>query len=313
VVLVIGGTTLDFIINKKPEAIAKKEEIKEDELFINIGGGGSNASYILSFLGTEVYFLTKLGNDLFSRPIEDFFKKHPKIKLVKTKKEGKTALSFIFDFGDRVIYTFRGSNNNLTKNDLLEDLPNYEWLYITSVKGKTTNFVRDLFYESKEKGKKVFVNPSLYSVKALKEEILNSDLVVLNKEEAFELTGTSDLKEALDTLNKKEKIEKIGIITDGKNGVYFKKLGNYYHLQISKVVNYLKIKVRDTTGAGDCFSASFFHFFVKKMFPLVDSLMLASLNSMFLIQKIGTKYSLTEKELLNLLRKTKNLFEIKKL
>jgi hypothetical protein len=41
--------------------------------------------------------------------------------------------------------------------------------------------------------------------------------------------------------------------------------------------------------------------------------MLASLNSMFLIQKIGTKYSLTEKELLNLLRKTKNLFEIKKL
>jgi len=313
-VLIIGGTTLDFIIRKEPVKKAAKIELKDDDFSINIGGGGSNAAYVLSYLGEEVYFLTKYGNDEFSHILDKFFEKNKKIKLVKTKRDGKTAVSFIFDFGDRVIYTFRGSLNNLTEKDLLEPLPNFEWLYITSNKGKTIEFVRKLFYLAKSNNRKVFVNPSLYSVISLREELLNADLMVLNLEEARELTKKEDLKEILDILNKKDKkLEKISIVTDGKNGCYFKKLGKYYHLKIDEAIKKLKIKPLDTTGAGDCFSATFFHFFVKRKFPLVNSLILATINSFNIIQKIGTKHSLSEKELINLLKKTRKYFKVEEL
>jgi len=296
-VLVVGGTTLDFIINKKPEIQAKKIELKEEDLIINIGGGGSNAAFVLNKLGTKAFLLTKFGNDWISKIFEHYFEKE-NIPLIKTKKEKRSALSFIFEFGDRVIYTYRGVLNEIKKEDLLQKLPEYDWLYITSNKGKTIELLKWLFKRTKKEGKRVFINPSLYSVKALKEEIEYCDLLVLNKEEARELTGKKNLKNILKELNK----NKISIVTDGKNGVFFYEKNKYFHLKVERLVEMLKAKVKDTTGAGDCFSATFFHFFVNRKFNLIDSLILASINAIFLIQRFGTKHSLSEKNLINYLK-----------
>ncbi|HIQ50577.1 MAG TPA: carbohydrate kinase family protein, partial [Nautiliaceae bacterium] len=145
-VLVIGGTTLDFIINKKPETEAKKIELKEKDLIINIGGGGSNAAFILNKLGTKAYLLTKFGDDWISKIFENYFEKE-KIHLIKTKKEKKSAISFIFEFGDRVIYTYRGVLNNIRKEDISERIPRFDWLYITSNKGETINLIKEIFKE----------------------------------------------------------------------------------------------------------------------------------------------------------------------
>jgi sugar/nucleoside kinase (ribokinase family) len=296
-VLVIGGTTLDFIINKKPEVKAEKIELKEEDLKLNIGGGGSNAAFILNKLGTKAYLLTKFGNDWISKIFEHYFETE-KIPLIRTKKEGKSSISFIFEFGDRVIYTYRGTLNNLKKEDLIEKLPSYNWLYITSNKGKTIEFIKWLFKKAKKERKKIFVNPSLYSVESLKEEINQCDILILNKEEAEKLTKKEDLKEILRELNK----NKLAIVTDGKNGVYFFKNNTFFHLKVDKLVKLLKAKTVDTTGAGDCFSATFFHFYVTRKLNLIDSLILASINSIFLIQKFGTKHTLTEKNLINYLK-----------
>ncbi len=305
-VLIIGGTTLDFIIKKEPLKKATKIEIKEKELFLNVGGGASNASYVLSKLGTEVFLITKFGKDEFSKIIKEFYKKHKKIKLVKTKEEGKTAISFIFDYGDRTIYTFRGSLNHLKEEDLIDPLPYYEWFYICSNKGETLKFIKKMLKKSKEEGKKVFINPSLYMISNAKEIFNYYDILVLNKEEAKELTKKENIKEMLKELNRNKKI---AIITDGEKGVYFKKGKNFFHLE----VDLFKKDVVDTTGAGDCFSATFFHFFVKKKKDLIDSLLLAAINAAYLITKIGTKHSLSEKTLLNTLEHLKKRGAIEKI
>ena len=293
-VLIIGGTTLDFIIKKEPIKKATKIEINEKEFHLNIGGGASNASYVLSKLGTEVFLITKFGKDDFSKIIKEFYKKHKNIKLIKTKEEGKTAISFIFDYEDRTIYTFRGSLNHLKEEDLIDPLPYYEWLYVCSNKGETLKFVKKMLKKSKEERKKVFINPSLYMINNAREIFNYYDILILNKEEAKELTKKENIKEILKELNKNKRI---AIITDGENGVYFKNNRSFFHLK----VDLFKKEIVDTTGAGDCFSATFFHFFVKKKRSLIDSLILAAINSAYIITKVGTKHSLSERSLLNTL------------
>ncbi len=305
-VLIIGGTTIDFIIKKPLINKATKIEIKEEELFINVGGGASNASYILSYLGTEVFLITKIGKDIFSSIIEDFYKQNPNIKIIKTKKEGKTAISFIFDYEDRIIYTYRGSLNNITEKDLMETIPPYNWLYICSNKGKTLEFVKNLAIQSKKNGKKIFINPSLYVIENEKSLFELCDILVLNKEEARSLTQQEDIKLMLRDLNNKKRIT---IITDGDKGVYFMENKEFFHLDIEL----FKKEPIDTTGAGDCFSATFFHFFVKRKFSLVDSLILAAINASYIVTKIGTKHSLSEQNLINTLNYLKNKDLIKRI
>lgn len=297
-VLIIGGTTIDFIIKKEPIKKATKIELRDNELFLNIGGGASNASFILSYLGTEVYLITKFGKDEFAEIIKKFYLKNKKIKLIKTKEHGKTAISFIFDYGDRVIYTYRGELNHIIESDLEEELPNYNWLYICSNKGETLKFVKKLIKKTKEENKKIFINPSIYMIDNSKQIFDYYDILILNKEEAQKLTGKKEIDKILKELNKNGKI---GIITDGERGVYFREKNKNYFFDIS----FLRREPLDTTGAGDCFSATFFHFFISKKRNLIESIILAAINSSYIVTKIGTKHSLSEKSLLNILSEIK--------
>ena len=104
----------------------------------------------------------------------------------------------------------------------------------------------------------VVCNPSIsmvdYQRKPLIEFMRRSDFIIMNKKEAMKLTRASDPIIACKRLRKIS--GKNVIVTMGKMGsaVFFDRL---------KVFKAYKVRVLDTTGAGDSFTAAFVHAFSR--------------------------------------------------
>ena len=72
------------------------------------------------------------------------------------------------------------------------------------------------------------------------------------------------------------------VVTDGTHGTNAGFGKNRYFQSAKEAKN-----VVDTTGAGDCFAATFFYFYAKG-YGTKSSLLYASINSANLITKVGT-------------------------
>ncbi len=97
---------------------------------------------------------------------------------------------------------------------------------------------RPVFWESVEQGKNIIL-----------EQIPKMDIIKFSKEEAFLLYNTDSLKQISPLLPKAKAI----LITDGENGCHYK-IGN-----LMGFISAFKVKVVDTTGAGDSFLAGFIY------------------------------------------------------
>ncbi len=142
-------------------------------------------------------------------------------------------------------------------------------------------------YANKNKIKILF-NPSNYLAEKgeeyLKDILKNTQILVLNDEEASLLVGRGDAK------NKIMKLKKIGpeivITTDGKNPVNcIDDKDNYYK------VYPLDIKVVEATGAGDSFASSFLAGIIKTD-DIEFSLKLGIVNSHSILKHKGAKNKL---------------------
>ena len=80
------------------------------------------------------------------------------------------------------------------------------------------------------------------------------------------------------------------IITNGKHGVYA-----YNGQELFYEPSILVKNIVDTTGAGDCFGATFFYFHTNK-YSIKESLKFAAINSASLIQEIGSQKNLLNKK-----------------
>ena len=124
-------------------------------------------------------------------------------------------------------------------------------------------------------------------------------LLVLNKEEAKALlkTHTKSVKGLLSSLQKLG--PKAVIITDGAKRTSALLKGKIYNLTPPKV------KVVHTAGAGDAFTAGFLAAVLNKH-SFVDALRIGQVNSLSVIQHVGTKNKLlTEREAHKLIKKYK--------
>jgi len=108
--------------------------------------------------------------------------------------------------------------------------------------------------------------------------------LIFNFDEAKELTGERNIKDCL------EKVREMGprlvVITDGIQGTYAYNGKNQYFQKAREAK-----KVVDTTGAGDCFAATFFNFYAKG-YGVQSSLRYAAINSANLVTKTGTQNGL---------------------
>ncbi|TAL57708.1 MAG: carbohydrate kinase family protein [Nanoarchaeota archaeon] len=267
-IITVGSATVDaFAYTEKSDLISIRTE-KEQKDFIaypsgtkiliknlvfNTGGGGTNTAVACSRLGLKVGYVGCLGNDDNSQIILKELKKE-KITFLGQKCSEKTDYSIILDSieHDRTILNYKGSSTKL-RFDKIKNLRQTKWIYSSSLVGNAFHTIEKISEFAARNKIKFAFNPSSYlaerGAKYLNKILKNTTVLVMNKEEAKDITGRDKIEDMLSALRKIG--PKYAIITDGKRGVYADCDGKRMKVEPHKV------KVVEATGAGDAFASTF--------------------------------------------------------
>lgn len=227
--------------------------LRELEFFT--GGGGTNSAVAFSRLGLKTGFIGRVGNDINGDIILEELKKE-NVTFLGYKK-GISGYSVVLDAvaSDRTIFTFKGCNDDLSYRKI--KIPETRWFYFSSMMNKSFNTLKKMSYYANIHNIKIAFNPSLYLAKKeawrLKPVIRNTEILIFNKEEALAFLG-KNIDNIFRLLYEVYKLgPKIVVITDGKNGVTCLDSAEGYFYSVKPV----KLKIKETTGAGDAFASGF--------------------------------------------------------
>lgn len=288
-VICFGSATIDVFVNtdlrEKDNLVSYPvgSKILIKNLKFDIGGGGTNTATAFSRLGFKTGYLGKIGSDNNGKEILKLLRKEGIVFLGKIGKE-LTGYSIILDSRehDRTILTYKGINDELSLEEFDYKILETNWLYFSSLLGKSFETQKRLAKFFINKGAKLAFNPSEYLIKNYNiNEILRlTSILILNKEEAQLLTREKDLLSGLNKLGSKTVVitnkDKLISCYDGKKKYFLKP-----H----------KIKVVERTGAGDAFASGFVAGFMKNK-PILECLKFGLKESESVIQHFGAKNNL---------------------
>lgn len=303
-VLTIGAGTRDVFIKskhfeRKTDADAPAgfdacfpmgAKIPIDDIYLETGGGATNAAVTFSQLGYKTACLCRVGNDANGEAVKQALQKGGiSIKHIQTDFKRQTSYSVIIlsGSGHRSILVYRGASNHIDTRQINWSKLNPAWIYLTSLGGDIKQ-LQSIFKAAKNQSIKIAWNPGnnelRLGVKKLKSFIESVDLLFVNREEAALLTQKPPrhLEDIIKTLGKLPK--QALIITDGPNGAYAYDRNTESALHIAAIPG----KRINTTGAGDAFGSGFTASFIKNS-DINTALCTGSLNSIGVITTMGAK------------------------
>jgi len=269
-IITVGSATVDVFVETGSKLFKGKRDfvkvafgskILVDKFISDTGGGGTNTAVSLSRLGFKVAYLGKMGKGLNSQRILKQLKKE-KVDCLACRENARTGYSIILDADghDRTILVFKGSNNDLKIREVKKSKLKTKWFYFASMMGESFKTMESLASFASKKNIKILFNPSSYMAKKgimhIKKVLKNTNILILNKEEATYLVGKGKTERQLKMLSRL--IKDIVVITDGKNGVYAYDGNSFYYLKPHN------IKIVEATGAGDAFASAFLAGIIKK-------------------------------------------------
>jgi ribokinase len=252
-----GGLNVDklFKVNK----IAKAEE----ESFIidyeeACGGSAANTIVGLARLGCKVGFIGKVADDREGKMlVEDFCREGVDTKGIIHSKHDRSGavMGFVDEKGDRALYVDPGVNDTIEFNEINKEYAfQTRFLHLTSFVGEKSFQTQKKLVEMLPKNVKLSLDPGeLYARKSVAlESIIRKTFVLMpNLNELELLTKKADYRKGADVLLKKGM--EIVAVKLGAKGCYVTD-GRESHN-----VEPFKVKVVDTTGAGDAFCAGFLY------------------------------------------------------
>lgn len=263
------------------------------DLNFTVGGGGTNTAVSFARMGFKTAFLGKLGTDENSFKIIHLLESE-KIDFIGAR-EGQTGYSIILDSveHDRTILTYKGSNNLLSEEDINYNKLETKWLYSSSMIEQSFETIKHLFSTMYKEGVNIAFNPSSYQAKLglgkLQSIIDCCSVLVLNLEEAGLLLGKSGTSEELAPILA-QGTDRYVVITNGPKGVACFHQGQFYELTPTP-----KLKVLESTGAGDAFASGFVAGLMKGK-DAKYSLTLGMIQAESVIQAKGAKNNLLSME-----------------
>ncbi len=304
-----GGVLFDTpedLTSQKKMAFELGAKFQAKEIFEAPGGCSANVSQGLARLGVKVACYTKIGKDTTGKWIKNELKKEGvDIKLVQIDKKCKSDLSAIIvdkKSKEHLVFFNRDANQKLDLN--VKKLVRTKRIFISALNGDWEKHFDDILAVSQKNNIKIIFNPGQRNIqdnpRKIIEMIENSEILVLNKDEAIEILENtipemdSEIKKLNDEKYLIKKLKKYGpkivVLTDGKNGgwVSNKKSILFIKPEISND------EIVDTLGAGDAFSSGFLAGIISNE-SIENSLRWGVANSLSVIKHYGAKEGLLKK------------------
>ncbi|MFA6296817.1 MAG: carbohydrate kinase family protein [Patescibacteria group bacterium] len=306
-VITIGSATRDvFLKGKFPITkdklsfdLGSKNDV--DEIFFFTGGGATNAAATFSNFGLNTACISRIGNDPGGMAVlEDLKKFGISSQFITETKDLYTAYSIIISTENgRVALVHRGTSEYFKESDIPCNKINAKWFYITSLSGNV-KVLKTIFDCANDKKIRIAWNPGNSEIKlgmtSLKPFLAKVGVLILNLDEAKELTGLKNAKEIFEKLD--SLTDGIVVITNGMEGVEACSGKTCYKAKA------MGGKAVESTGAGDAFGSGF----VSGLFFKNDvnyAIQLATANASSVVKKIGAKNGLMTKSGLNKFDKVK--------
>lgn len=309
-VITFGSAILDIFVQspeakliKNPAVTAEKvlafpygTKCEVERLVVASGGGGTNTAVGFARLGLKTAVAARCGWDLAGKLIRQEIKKEGVDDSFLVQEEGeKTDYSVILigPDGGRTILVFRGPTR-LEKNLIDFRKLKAKWLYCSSLEGNL-DLLASLANHAKQNKIKIASNPGRREIQQKKKLLKIAqklDVLIVNQDEAAQLLGLSAAHKDLFAKMKKAFPKTTVVMTGGAKGAHVS-LPTKEELFIEG----LKVKMADSTGAGDGFASGLITGLVKG-WKIEKALQLAVANGASAVTQIGSKTGLIkEKEI----------------
>jgi len=310
----LGEVLVDII----PEEPGKYRE--GTRLTVHFGGAPANTIIGVSRLGHKAGLIAAVGEDLFGEFILSTLKKEGvHIKWVKVKK-ARTSLAFVVleESGERSFFFYRKpwvetADTMLEPSDV--DLNEILKAKVVHVSGVSTAYsplsdtVFEIMKAAYENGLEVSFDPNYRpdiwgsgekALKTFDKYLKYTTLLTMGLDELISLFNVSDYKKVSEKVLEKYPSLKWVAIRLGAKGAYVKtKEAEAYQPAF-------KVKVVDTTGAGDAWTAGFIVFHILEGKDLETSIKYANAVGGLTCTKYGATTALpTRKELEEFLKSVK--------
>ena len=255
-ILVIGSLNVDMVMKVDHMPVAG-ETILSDGMKLVAGGKGANQACAAGRLGTDVIMLGAIGNDAYGEmQRQSLLQSGVDVSGLLTKENVSTGTAFITvnKEGNNSIVVVQGANAQFTPEDIEAHRNLIEECEIVilqlEIPMDTVLYAVKL---ARKLGKIVLLDPAPAPEHFPKELYQYIDIIKPNESELSRLTGIADaqnhLEEAVQIL--KDHGVKNVLVTLGGEGAYLDAENKTaVHIPAKKV------KVVDTTAAGDSFTAA---------------------------------------------------------
>lgn len=294
--MVVGSSNMDLVV-KSPRIPVPGETILGGEFLMVPGGKGANQAVAAAKLGAKVFFIARLGNDLFGRKSLDNFRLEgldtTYVALTSDAPSG-VALITVDHGGNNAIVVAPGANARLSPDDVRRAEAQIRSAGAVvaqlEVPMATVQCVAEIAYDA---GVPFLLNPA--PAQWLNPSLLKVVSVLTpNESEARILTGI-DVVDAASARKAAEMLLGAGvkavIVTLGDKGFLLAE-GN-----ATELVPAMKVKAVDTTAAGDAFAGSLAVGLAQGR-NLREAALFANRVAAFSVTRLGAQTSMpTRKEL----------------
>lgn len=289
-IVVIGSVNTDMVV--KTDVLPLPGETKLGEGFImNAGGKGANQAVTVARLGGDITFIAKVGNDIFGKySILGLKKEQINTDSIFVDQETPSGIALIMvdRDGENSILVAPGANFKLFPEDIYQVKNIITEADIILIQMEIPLItVSNIIEIANIHKKKVILNPA--PAQKLNNNILNGlFLITPNESEASLLTGINVHDEAT-AFEAAQAIKEKGvnnvIITMGSQGALL------LTETIAKIIPANKVKVVDTTAAGDVFNGSI-AVAISEGKSLKDSIVFANHVSAISVTRLGAQISI---------------------
>lgn len=301
-IICVGKSTIDVFVKFSSEnkflgenhnvCYHLGDKIPVEDLVFSTGGGATNTAVAFSRLGLRTGIITAIGDDHNGKLILDELKKE-RVSFLGTIKKGNSGYSIILPGkGDRTIMVYSGVNNELRFSDIVNHRLTTKWFYFSSLSGTGLEAIKILAEKQKKGGGKCALNISQYLAKEginkLSPILKNIDVFILNEDEAKLLTKKERINDIIGVI--KKHTPAIIAITNGEEAIHA------YDPRTEKIMTkrISKIKVVDSTGAGDAFASGFTYAIINNK-TIEKAINYGYRESVAVLKHVGAKNNLLRK------------------